>query len=47
MAQQLRAMRPDILRKVNPGQYKVSVSEGLFDFLHDLWQKETPVAELY
>jgi nicotinate phosphoribosyltransferase len=44
--QQLACMRPDILRYVNPTPYKVSVSHDLFSFLHELWQTETPVAEL-
>lgn len=43
---QLRSIRPDILRDRNPTPYKVSVSKGLFTFLHELWQKETPIAEL-
>jgi nicotinate phosphoribosyltransferase len=43
---QLQHMRSDILRPVNPTPYKVSVSSDLFNFLHDLWQEETPVAEL-
>jgi len=46
VAEQLKAMRPDILRHVNPAEYKVSVSDGLFKFLHHLWQTETPVVEL-
>jgi nicotinate phosphoribosyltransferase len=43
---ELNTIRPDILRYMNPTPYKVSVSEELFDLLHDLWQSETPVAEL-
>jgi len=46
VAKQLKAMRPDILRHVNPAEYKISVSDGLFKFLHHLWQVETPVVEL-
>jgi nicotinate phosphoribosyltransferase len=46
VAQQLQAIRPDILRYINPTPYKVSISNSLFDFLHSLWQSETPVAEL-
>eukprot|EP00559_Dactyliosolen_fragilissimus_P000810 CAMPEP_0184868298 /NCGR_PEP_ID=MMETSP0580-20130426/29921_1 /TAXON_ID=1118495 /ORGANISM="Dactyliosolen fragilissimus" /LENGTH=514 /DNA_ID=CAMNT_0027369095 /DNA_START=110 /DNA_END=1651 /DNA_ORIENTATION=+ len=34
---QIQSLRPDILRPMNPGQYKVSISEKLFDFLHDIW----------
>jgi len=44
--QQLRTLRSDILRYTNPTPYKVSVSDPLFQFLHTLWQAETPVAEL-
>lgn len=47
VADQLRHMRPDILRHVNPAAYKVSVSDHLFKFLHHLWQVETPVVELH
>jgi len=43
---ELSIVRPDILRAVNPGTYKVSVSENLFQFLHTMWQEETPVMEL-
>jgi nicotinate phosphoribosyltransferase len=43
---QLRTLRSDILRYTNPTPYKVSVSDPLFQFLHTLWQAETPVAEL-
>ena len=43
---QLAMVRSDILRYINPTPYKVSVSENLFTFLHNLWQAETPVAEL-
>jgi nicotinate phosphoribosyltransferase len=43
---QLALARPDILRVLNPTPYKVSVSQDLFGFLHELWQAETPVAEI-
>lgn len=46
ISDQLKRTRPDILRYVNPTPYKISVSSELFTFLHDLWQEETPVAEL-
>lgn len=46
VADQLTRVRPDILRFINPTPYKVSVSNTLFTFLHELWQAETPVAEL-
>mmetsp|Transcript_34721 Transcript_34721/g.83912 ORF Transcript_34721/g.83912 Transcript_34721/m.83912 type:complete len:595 (-) Transcript_34721:366-2150(-) len=43
---QINHTRPDLLRYVNPGEYKVSVSEETFRFLHKLWHTETPVREL-
>ena len=43
---QVNHTRPDLLRYVNPGEYKVSVSEKTFRYLHQLWQTETPVREL-
>lgn len=43
---QVNRTRPDLLRYVNSGEYKVSVSEDAFRFLHQLWQTETPVREL-
>mmetsp|Transcript_27996 Transcript_27996/g.39565 ORF Transcript_27996/g.39565 Transcript_27996/m.39565 type:complete len:567 (-) Transcript_27996:202-1902(-) len=43
---QLKSIRGDILRFTNPTPYKVSISQDLFEFLHELWEKETPVAEL-
>jgi nicotinate phosphoribosyltransferase len=46
VTEQLKYTRPDILRYVNPTPYKISVSNDLFTFLHELWQAETPVAEL-
>lgn len=43
---ELNNIRPDILRYMNPTPYKVSVTQTLYDLLHDLWQSETPVPEL-
>jgi nicotinate phosphoribosyltransferase len=43
---QLQALRPDHLRALNPTPYKVSVSEHLYQFLHDLWLAEAPIAEI-
>ena len=43
---QLQMMRPDHLRAVNPTPYKIAVSVTLHSFLHDLWAKEQPIAEL-
>jgi len=44
--EQLKTMRPDHLRRLNPTPYKVSVSEGLYNFIHELWLSEAPVGEL-
>jgi nicotinate phosphoribosyltransferase len=43
---QINYTRADLLRYMNPGEYKVSVSDDTFKFLHQLWQNETPVREL-
>lgn len=43
---QLKALRPDHLRALNPTPYKVSVSENLYQFLHSLWLAEAPIAEI-
>ncbi|KAK9713544.1 hypothetical protein RND81_06G034200 [Saponaria officinalis] len=44
---QLKQMRPDYLRRLNPTPYKVSVSAKLYDFIHFLWLNEAPVGELH
>eukprot|EP00271_Cylindrocystis_brebissonii_P007368 TRINITY_DN20765_c0_g1_i1.p1 TRINITY_DN20765_c0_g1~~TRINITY_DN20765_c0_g1_i1.p1 ORF type:complete len:576 (-),score=118.19 TRINITY_DN20765_c0_g1_i1:897-2624(-) len=44
--EQLVAMRPDHLRRLNPTPYKVSVSDRLYIFFHTLWLNEAPVGEL-
>lgn len=46
VSEQIKNMREDHLRFVNPTEYKVSVSEGLYQFIHKLWMDEAPVAEL-
>ncbi|MBN2736752.1 MAG: nicotinate phosphoribosyltransferase [Spirochaetales bacterium] len=43
---QLKIMRDDYARPVNPAQYKVSVTETLFKFLHELWSSEAPIEEI-
>lgn len=43
---QLAKFRQDHLRLLNPTPYKVSVSETLYQFIHRLWQAESPVVEL-
>ncbi|KAL9241574.1 hypothetical protein vseg_015672 [Gypsophila vaccaria] len=44
---QLKQMRPDYMRRLNPTPYKVSVSAKLYDFIHFLWLNEAPVGELH
>lgn len=43
---QLKAIRKDHLRTLNPTPYKVSVSEKLYDFIHNIWLEEAPIAEI-
>lgn len=43
---QLREIREDILRHLNPTPYKVSVSESLHVLLHTLWEHEAPIGVL-
>ena len=43
---QMKDMRPDHLRAINPTPFKVSVSENLFNFMHQLWATEAPIVEL-
>lgn len=43
---QIRALRADHTRMLNPTPYKVSLSEQLFTFMHDLWRREAPVGEI-
>mmetsp|Transcript_12773 Transcript_12773/g.20856 ORF Transcript_12773/g.20856 Transcript_12773/m.20856 type:complete len:549 (+) Transcript_12773:177-1823(+) len=43
---ELASMREDILRPLNPTPYKVSLSEDLYAFVHNLWLENAPVREL-
>ncbi|MDI6792179.1 MAG: nicotinate phosphoribosyltransferase [bacterium] len=43
---QLGLMRNDHLRTLNPTPYKVSVSNRLYDFIHELWMQEAPITEI-
>ena len=43
---QLKAMRKDHIRPMNPTPYKISVSSSLYDFMHALWMDEAPISEL-
>jgi nicotinate phosphoribosyltransferase len=44
--EQLDAFHPHILRPNDPVPYKVSLSNKLYTFLHDMWEKNTIIAEL-
>ncbi len=44
--EQIKSLREDHLRPLNPTPYKVSLSEKLYDFLHELWHKEAPIKEM-
>ena len=43
---QLKSIRNDVVRTLNPTPYKVSTSLHLFDYMHKLWLEEAPVADL-
>lgn len=43
---QVRLLREDHLRPLNPTPYKVSVSTELFHFIHDMLLREVPIPEL-
>uniref|UniRef100_A0A8D8VF42 Nicotinate phosphoribosyltransferase n=1 Tax=Cacopsylla melanoneura TaxID=428564 RepID=A0A8D8VF42_9HEMI len=42
----LRTLRQDIKRNLNPTPYKVSVSDNLYSFIHELWLQNAPIEEL-
>ena len=39
-------IRHDHIRPLNPTPYKISVSQNLHDFIHNLWMSELPISEL-
>jgi nicotinate phosphoribosyltransferase len=43
---QIALLRTDHVRPLNPTPYKVSVTAGLFHYIHELWGREVPVTEL-
>jgi nicotinate phosphoribosyltransferase len=44
--EQLGYMREDHVRTMNPTPYKMAVSASLYDYMHELWMKEAPIADL-
>jgi nicotinate phosphoribosyltransferase len=40
------SLRQDHKRNLNPTPYKVSVSDSLYHFTHDLWLQSAPIGEL-
>ncbi|XP_017891886.1 nicotinate phosphoribosyltransferase isoform X2 [Ceratina calcarata] len=42
----LKTLRNDHRRNLNPTPYKVSVSDDLYNFIHDLWLQNAPIGEL-
>eukprot|EP01112_Ceratiomyxa_fruticulosa_P020916 TRINITY_DN7258_c0_g1_i2.p1 TRINITY_DN7258_c0_g1~~TRINITY_DN7258_c0_g1_i2.p1 ORF type:complete len:569 (-),score=101.52 TRINITY_DN7258_c0_g1_i2:106-1812(-) len=43
---QISIMREDHMRYLNPTPYKVSVSQSLYNLVHDLWLQEAPIRDL-
>ncbi|CAF3487633.1 unnamed protein product [Rotaria socialis] len=43
--QQIKMLRKDHRRNLNPTPYKVSVSNSLYLFLHELWLSSVPISE--
>lgn len=44
--QQIKTLRKDHRRNLNPTPYKVSVSDYLYSFFHALWMNSVPIGEL-
>jgi nicotinate phosphoribosyltransferase len=44
--QQIESLRKDHRRYLNPTPYKVSVSDELYSFMHQLWIESVPIGEL-
>ncbi|XP_069671934.1 LOW QUALITY PROTEIN: nicotinate phosphoribosyltransferase [Periplaneta americana] len=42
----LESLRNDHKRNLNPTPYKVSVSDNLYHFIHELWLQNAPIGEL-
>ncbi|CAF3744477.1 unnamed protein product [Adineta steineri] len=44
--QQINSLRKDHVRYLNPTPYKVSVTDDLYTFMHQLWIESVPIGEL-
>jgi len=44
--QQLSIFREDHLRRMNPTPYKLSLSNDLYKYMHELWLSESPIQEI-
>lgn len=44
--QSLKHVRMDHKRALNPTPYKISVTDQLYNFIHDLWLQNAPIGEL-
>jgi len=44
--QSMKTLRADHVRSLNPTPYKVSVSDQLYSFIHELWLANAPIGEL-
>lgn len=44
---ELKTLRADIKRYLNPTPYKISVSEQLYEKMHQLWLKNAPIGDLH
>lgn len=42
----LSSLRQDLKRYLNPTPYKVSVTDTLYHFIHNLWLENAPIGEL-
>jgi len=43
----LSQIRPDIKRLLNATPYKVSITDSLYHYMHELWLENAPVGELH
>lgn len=44
---EIESLRKDHRRYLNPTPYKVSLSDQLFSFMHQLWMESVPIGELF